>query len=704
MRQAELGLWTNGVEGAIVGHRAPSTPAKTMLELISRQLREVTVRPAVGADERIRWDALMGAHHYLPLPGLGRAKCAPRRSARRSTGWRSWVGTPARSSSRPATAGSGGCPSSSFAAFHLIANNARFLILPECAAANLASRVLGLSLRRLSGDFRAMHGHPILIAETFVDPARFTGACYRAANWQALGHTRGFARKPGTPATWVPHGRPKEVLVYPLARDAREQLCRLDDAPKWRSEGDPRPWTAHRLRSLWECLHGVPDFRSTRGRRYPLATILAIAVAAKLAGYHGATAIGEFSQALTQHQLRALRAFYSPRLGRFTAPSTTAFVKVLTNLDPDVLDRAARTWAAQQASRTDPVAIDGKYIRGAARHNPGAKHLLVAAAEHRSGIVLGQEAVEDKSNEIPAVRTLVTGLDLTGRVVTLDAMHTNHHTARCLVEQCGAHYVMTAVKDNCPNLLADLAGLDWELPQVRATEHHTSDKGHGRIEKRSCRVLDLTEHRDRAPPASSSGRLSHRARAAHRQDRQGRARDRTRPDLRAPRPSHPRRSSWPWCAGIGASKIDSTTCATSPTTKTAAGCEPATCRAISPASRTSPSPSFASRGASTPSPKPTGTTLGGPRTPCASSSTRPNAEPHATATPRRLAPPPRQRSRSPGRAIRASGLLCIPLQTTQIPSSVTSPSSHSTGYPTTTTDSNQSRAHPCTEQNFTLAL
>ena len=78
-----------------------------------------------------------------------------------------------------------------------------------------------------------------------------------------------------------------------------------------------------------------------------------------------------------------------------------------------MLGRAACTWAAQQASRTDPVAIDGKSIRGAARHNPGAKHLLVAAAEHRSGIVLGQEAVQDKSNEIPAVRTLLTGLDLT---------------------------------------------------------------------------------------------------------------------------------------------------------------------------------------------------------------------------------------------------------------------------------------------------
>ena len=378
-----------------------------MLELISRRLREVTVRPAVGADERCRWDALMGAHHYLPFRGLvGRSV---RHVAVLGEHWLALVGWHAGAFKlRARDRWIGWLPEQQFRRLHLIANNARFLILPECAAANLASRVLGLSLRRLSGDFRAMHGHPILIAETFVDPARFTGACYRAANWQALGHTRGFARKPGTPATWVPHGRPKEVLVYPLARDAREQLCRLDDAPKWRSEGDPRPWTAHRLRSLWECLHGVPDFRSTRGRRYPLATILAIAVAAKLAGYHGATAIGEFSQALTQHQLRALRAFYSPRLGRFTAPSTTAFVKVLTNLDPDALDRAARTWAAQQASRTDPVAIDGKYIRGAARHNPGAKHLLVAAAEHRSGIVLGQEAVEDKSNEIPAVRTLVT--------------------------------------------------------------------------------------------------------------------------------------------------------------------------------------------------------------------------------------------------------------------------------------------------------
>ena len=81
---------------------------------------------------------------------------------------------------------------------------------------------------------------------------------------------------------------------------------------------------------------------------------------------------------------------------------------------------------------------------------------------------------------------------MAGRVVTVDALHTQDHTARHLVDNCQAHYVMTAVKSNRLALLADLAGLDWERPQVRATEHRTEDKRHGRLEKRSCRVIDLS--------------------------------------------------------------------------------------------------------------------------------------------------------------------------------------------------------------------
>ena len=465
-----------------------------MLDMIAQRLREVTVRPTAGAGERQRWDALMATHHYLPFRGLvGRSL---RHVAVLGEHWLALVGWHAGAFKLKARdRWIGWLPEQQFRRLHLIANNARFVILPGCSVPNLASRVLALSLRRLSEDMRAAHGHLVLLAETFVDRSRFTGACYRAANWQVLGHTRGFARKPGTPATWVPHGRPKEVLVYPLVRDAREQLRALDDGPTWRSQGDPEPWTASRLRSLWECLRAVPEFRGTRGRRYPLATILAIAVAAKLAGYHGTRAFAEFANGLTQHQLRTLRAFYSHRLGRFTAPTTTAFFNVLVALDPEVLDRAARTWAAQQNRDHEPVAIDGKRIRGAARHNPGGKHHLVAAIEHLSGKVLGHEAVEHKSNETPTVRTL--GLDLKGRVVTVDAMHVQHETARCVVESCAAHYVMTAVKSNQPNLLIELQGLHWERPEVRATEHRTANKGHGRIENRLHHVRDVSYHEDR---------------------------------------------------------------------------------------------------------------------------------------------------------------------------------------------------------------
>ena len=185
--------------------------------------------------------------------------------------------------------------------------------------------------------------------------------------------------------------------------------------------------TTNRMGSLFECLNTVAEFRGRRGRRYPLATVLAIASAAKLAGYHGVTAFAEFAHALSQ-----------------------------------------------------------EHLRGAARQNPNGQNLLAATAEHCCGLILGQEAVPDKSNEIPAVRTLTSELALAGRVVTVDALHTQDHTARHLVENCQVHYVMTAVKSNRLALLTDLAGLDRERPEVRATEHRTEDKRHGRLEKRSC--------------------------------------------------------------------------------------------------------------------------------------------------------------------------------------------------------------------------
>jgi len=80
------------------------------------------------------------------------------------------------------------------ARLHLVVNNARFLILPWVRQPNLASRVLGANLQRLSADWQAAYGHPMLVAETFVDQARFQRTCYRAGNWICVGQTKGWSR------------------------------------------------------------------------------------------------------------------------------------------------------------------------------------------------------------------------------------------------------------------------------------------------------------------------------------------------------------------------------------------------------------------------------------------------------------------------------------------------------------------------------
>lgn len=103
----------------------------------------------------------------------------------------------------------------------LVVGNRRFLVLPWIRIPHLASRILAANLRRLSSDWQEAYGHPVLLAETFVDVSRFKGTCYRAANWRCLGQTSGNSRL--SDGTRV-RGCPKAVYVYPLGRDALERL------------------------------------------------------------------------------------------------------------------------------------------------------------------------------------------------------------------------------------------------------------------------------------------------------------------------------------------------------------------------------------------------------------------------------------------------------------------------------------------------
>jgi predicted transposase YbfD/YdcC len=129
------------------------------------------------------------------------------------------------------------------------------------------------------------------------------------------------------------------------------------------------------------------------------------------------------------------------------------------------------------------IAIDGKTTRGARTNDAPAPH-LVAALDHGSGVVVGQLATAAKSNEIPAVRTLLTTFDLNGVVVTVDAMHTQTDTATLIVG-AGGDYVFT-VKANQPTLYAQCKALPWtDVPSSSSVQ-----TGHGRRVHRAIKVVD----------------------------------------------------------------------------------------------------------------------------------------------------------------------------------------------------------------------
>lgn len=234
--------------------------------------------------------------------------------------------------------------------------------------------------------------------------------------------------------------------------------------------------------TLLGVLTRVPDPRDPRGVRYPLAGVLAVAVTAVLAGARSFAAIGEWALDLREDQLA--------RLGLYRAPVESTMRKLFARLDAAALDRqlAVLAWCrTRDVAGRRVIAIDGKTVRGARSATTRAPH-LIAALDHATGVVLGQDAVAARSNEIPAVRDLLAGFDpaeLHGCVITLDAMHTQTDTAEAILA-AGAHYVLT-VKANQPTLLAALKKLPWTHVPVGS---RSTQRGHGRRVTRTIKVID----------------------------------------------------------------------------------------------------------------------------------------------------------------------------------------------------------------------
>lgn len=417
-------------------------------------LSRVRVR-LICADEREAWERLMRAHHYLGLTAMvGRSLRYVAELDGRWLALLGWASAALKCAARDAWIG--WSPALQWQRLGLIANNSRFLILPGERVPHLASRVLGLNLRRLSDDWQAAHGHRLLLAETFIDPARFAGTCYRAANWIAVGATRGFAK---SNTTYVAHGAAKRIWMFPLHRQARALLSSPLPHPQLpRLEVKTMALTDADARDLFARLGQIADPRAKRGTRHSQRSLLAIVLCATISGAQGSTAISEWVQRLSPAMLRRLHCRRRAD-GQYQPPSEATLRRMLKAIDIGQLERQLGDWLQTHWAADEPIALDGKSLRGA-RERGRARHLVAAFGHHSHGVV-HQVEVAEKTNEISAVKPLLDPLPLAGRVVTADALHTQAETARYLVEDKQAHYLFT-VKDNQPTLKNDIAGLRME--------------------------------------------------------------------------------------------------------------------------------------------------------------------------------------------------------------------------------------------------
>ena len=226
----------------------------------------------------------------------------------------------------------------------------------------------------------------------------------------------------------------------------------------------------------------LEDPRIERTKHYPLNSLLLLVLSASVSDCQGFSEIAHFGLA---------KLGWFKRHGHFIddkVPSHDTIGDLLKRLDPEAFANCFAQWTAQMCTLTEGelVAIDGKRLRGSYDHYDGKQAIhMVSAWSHENQVVLGQLQVNDKSNEITAIPALLALLDLTGSVVSIDAMGCQKEIAK-LIRERKAHYLL-GLKANQPELLEEV-----ELAFVHhkvSSRHQQDTKGHGRVETRICEVI-----------------------------------------------------------------------------------------------------------------------------------------------------------------------------------------------------------------------
>lgn len=342
----------------------------------------------------------------------------------------------------------------------LIVQNRRFLVLARKGESpNLASQALGAALRALPEQWREHFGYRPLLAESFTDPEAYAGTCYKASNWEAVGHSAGYSRHRAD--FYVPNDRPKRLWLRPLAPEARQQLravqvpadCRagLTAAPS-----GTLPVNAESMESLLEVFRKAPDPRdkNTRYRIGPVLTLIALAL---LAGRREIAELARFATTLTHPQRRRLGLPLKKGTRAFQeVPGYSVFYQVLTRMDPAAFASRLNDWLqSRNGTLPQALALDGKMIRD---------HLgLLTLAQHEDGAPQAMAVYDQKEGTPRCEQTAAAALleklpALDGKIITADPLHCQRQHARTIVEKGGDY--LFQIKGNQPNLLKQAQGLD----------------------------------------------------------------------------------------------------------------------------------------------------------------------------------------------------------------------------------------------------
>lgn len=407
---------------------------------------------AARADEHARCEQELAAHHYLPVArvagdrGWQIAECEGRwvavilwcAAAKRLKAREAWIGWDPRTRAER---------------LKLVVQQARFCLLhPQ---PNLASRVLGAAVRHLPEWWQKEHGYTPLLAESFVDPERFEGTCYRAAGWSEVGATTGhrragadyYAPGAGLKTLWLKALRADAAVLLrgPLAALPAE--CR---AAQPVAAMGVLPVRLAQAESLYAAFARVPDPRAGN-RKHRLATVLTIAALGILMGRQRPADFVRLAQQLNARQREALGYWRPPGRQARVAPGSDVFYTLLGRVDPHALATVLNAWLqAHHGELPQALALDGKAVTDRL-----AQVVSLVSQETGATVAVAPVLAVAKEHEVPAARALLAHTELPGSLVSLDAGHTNHDTARAIVAS-GGEYLLQ-LKGNAPAVRAQAA-------------------------------------------------------------------------------------------------------------------------------------------------------------------------------------------------------------------------------------------------------